>query len=121
MLARQVDWDEYRAAEDREHDEHVPDHAEEAEKDDGIEADLLNEVLLFDILDRPDPTEWLAVQGYRGMLLVCMFGSTGVHGRAVGAEPAKDEEEAARDGERVYYRSVDGVGLDLLVLVSGSV
>jgi hypothetical protein len=109
--------DQNAASKHRHDQEYVPYHPREAKKDDRIQAYLIDQVLLFDILDGSQPTKWRLAQWYRSMFLVGMFGSGRIHARVSRSKEAEDDEQEAGDDKGVNYRGVDRVLLDLGRLV----
>ena len=89
-------------ADDSEDDEDVPKHANEAQEDDGVHTDLLDELLLLDLLYRSDPAEKAIVQGWRGMFLISMLGSGSIDGIASGSQETEGgcDDEARAEGPR---------------------
>lgn len=109
----QIDGNQNTAAENRKHHKHISYHPQEPEKDDRIESDLFDKVLVLDVLDSSKPTEWFATKGYRCMFLIGMFRSRGIYAGITWPEPTEDEKQATRNREGPYYSCEDGILLDL--------
>lgn len=96
-----VDGQEDADAEGHEDEEHVAQHADEAQEDDGVHADLAHENLLLGVKQRRDPGPGLPADGGRRMLLVGVLELGGVDGLVVGSEEgeANGDEDGEADGD----------------------
>lgn len=84
MTACNIDGDKHQAADQGEDEEDIPEHTQEAQEDDGIEADLVNEVVFADA-QGDGPSEERGAEERRRVPFVGIFGARGVNGRNAGS------------------------------------
>lgn len=117
--ADQIDGDEDATSNNGEDGKNVPSHAQEAQEDGGVEANLLDQLLFLDRLNRLNPAEEAAADWRRGMFLIGIFGSRSVDGRGAGTEDAKGEGEGTGNAKGVDEGGNDGGGLELGTMSAG--
>ncbi|CRK27962.1 hypothetical protein BN1708_015037, partial [Verticillium longisporum] len=110
---REVDGDQDGENKDAEGDEEVPQHFDEAHKNGGVHAGVLDEFVLGGAPQGEDPGPELAADGRRGVLLVGMFGLGGVDGLVVGSQEGEGNGDAEREQDRRTKGSEEGGLLEL--------
>lgn len=111
--ADDVDGYEDAAADEGAAEEDVAAHFGEAEKQGGVDADLLDQELLLRHQDGRDPGEDSLADGRRRVFFVGMHQARCVDNAVVGPQQAEEEGNDDGEDEGGGERGNDGIGLDL--------
>lgn len=119
MTSDEIDWNDDGASNDRNDQEDVAQHAEEAKEDNCVKADPLHQIVLGDLRDSRNPAKQGPLQTERSMFIIRMFCSTGVYMTDAWAKNDETKKQATRDGKGPDQSSIDGIGLDLKCRLEG--